>query len=1474
MAMKRAARYALIGAAVVAVVVAGLVLWLTRTQSGVERAGRFALDQVRGSINGELVVGSITSDGGILRGVTLHDVALTGEDDRPFVEADSARLGYRLGTLLSGSIVFDRLELYDPEVVVEKLPDDERWNYERLFAGDTAAPDTTRDDLVLLRDITVRNGRVVVRMPWELDEPVESGDTARMELEAIGGGFVRVLRFEELDARLPRIVWDAPGEDTRLIEVGSLSTRAFVWDTPAEIQALAGVITLRDSLISFDAAMARLPNSELGLVGQLIVQDSGNRYDIDIDGRDLAFSDFQWLYPSLPEEGGGTLQFRMQTQEDPGTMLWLVREARLRTGGTDVAGSFGVITGDTLYFTNVDLEASPLDLELLQELVPSAIPLDGLLIGTVEVEGPVSALETRGDAVLTAIGENSRVRWSGSVGVGRPWAARQLDLDVQGADLERVARFAPGLRLRGLASGRVRASGSLEDGLALTGDVALDRDGERSAVHGSGLFAVGGDRSAFDLRFDADSVGLDLLTEQFPALGPLAGRASGPVTVIGSLDDLNVDVELDTPAGGLALRGSFGFTGEVPRYRADGAVTSFEVDRILRDLPPAAVTARFEIEGQGATVESVEADATVHVARAIIDGIEVRQGAARGRVADGLVRVDSLLLVTGVGALHAAGSFGILDDRSGELVVNAHGEQLALLEPVVFRRPASDGTAARLGGDIEATGVLTGSFQRWAAKGRATARGLVYDRVRVGDGTVEFEVDPSSGSVRAEVDSLRYGDRHLTRGAAGIDWADGAGRFSWTGQGLGEDRLRLEGTFARPADSIGSSTLEVGLSTLELAAGDGVWTAGPFAGTIARDGVSLDSVALRRLPDGATIRLGGLLPWHRGGDTARAAMTLELDSVPIGELLRVAQTDTAIDGIVTGRLELSGTALDPVIDGRVAARPFRYAGAVFDSARGVLRYDARQLRGNFGGWSGARRTITGSGAVPLDLALADRDERLLAEPLTVHVQADSLPAGLASFLMPGFEEVDGTVNGRVALEGTGRDPQLLGRLSLTDGSAFFRPLRVHYETMDVTAEMETGSLVRVIGRLGTGQGLGHVAGTVDVSHPTDPTFDLDITASRLVASRRRDVVATVTGRARVTGRYTRPVVSGELQILEGEMNLDEIWRQFQMVRLDPSIFQMIDSATVAFRPPEEIPFLENLRITNTTVTADRGFWLRSQQLNVEVSGSLETEVDRQTSNLQLTGTLQAIGGAYAFHVVQGVPARIFDIRAGTIEFVGTPGIDPNLDMEALYRVRRAQGDPINVVAAVSGTLQAPRVALASDADLPLSESDLASYILFGRSGAELTQAQSDVVSRGLGLVRPVATGLLSSELQRALSGSGLPIDHIAFTTPEYGLDQLGSYWQSRGLVGVFHNTQLEVGLDAGPDLSLVGSVRIPTDASDSPDGSSPWRMFGARVEWRFRPSWTTEFYVEDRFARIPSFGLAEIDDRKVWGLSLFRDWGY
>jgi hypothetical protein len=48
------------------------------------------------------------------------------------------------------------------------------------------------------------------------------------------------------------------------------------------------------------------------------------------------------------------------------------------------------------------------------------------------------------------------------------------------------------------------------------------------------------------------------------------------------------------------------------------------------------------------------------------------------------------------------------------------------------------------------------------------------------------------------------------------------------------------------------------------------------------------------------------------------------------------------------------------------------------------------------------------------------------------------------------------------------------------------------------------------------------------------------------------------------------------------------------------------------------------------------------------------------------------------------------------------------------------------------------------------------------------------------------------------------------------------------------------------------------------------------MEWKFTDTWSMEGFVEDRFAREGTSGFGELGLRlsKVFGLSIFREWGY
>jgi autotransporter translocation and assembly factor TamB len=406
-------------------------------------------------------------------------------------------------------------------------------------------------------------------------------------------------------------------------------------------------------------------------------------------------------------------------------------------------------------------------------------------------------------------------------------------------------------------------------------------------------------------------------------------------------------------------------------------------------------------------------------------------------------------------------------------------------------------------------------------------------------------------------------------------------------------------------------------------------------------------------------------------------------------------------------------------------------------------------------------------------------------------------------------------------------------------------------------------------------GAARMTGTLDLSTPANPGFDLDLQADRLLAARRRELDLTVSGEMSIAGRYRSPVVAGALRVDGGTLFLDEIYRRYLIVGLeDPLLFEVVDTSLVSVRrvlPPTQNPFLRNLSVENATVSVGQGSWLRSREMNVEVTGDLAIDFNRQAEDLRLTGALEVVRGTYRFDYPPF--ARIFEVREGVVEFPGTPGIDPNLDITAAYRAR-TQSEPLEILARLTGTLQAPRVRLSSDAEPPISESDLASYLFFGAptyafnvGAVGSASAPADEAGSGGFMGRPVLEaafnaygfGYFASGLQTIAQNFGL-VDYVGLTAAEAAGPQYGS-----GLGGLLATTELELGRYLSPRTYVAYTAPLRSPSSSA----------GFRLEWRFHPTFTAELFAEDRFART-RFGLASSTEprRKVYGFFLFREWGY
>ncbi len=402
-------------------------------------------------------------------------------------------------------------------------------------------------------------------------------------------------------------------------------------------------------------------------------------------------------------------------------------------------------------------------------------------------------------------------------------------------------------------------------------------------------------------------------------------------------------------------------------------------------------------------------------------------------------------------------------------------------------------------------------------------------------------------------------------------------------------------------------------------------------------------------------------------------------------------------------------------------------------------------------------------------------------------------------------------------------------------------------------------------------GTARVEGTVALTTVLDPGLDLDIRFDGFQAVDRRDVTVLLSGDVRLEGSYSRPVMSGDLFVDEGTLFWDEFQRAVEVSDLfferSAALADLfpIDATAVGFTPvvASENPFLENIRMENTTLTVQRDSWIRSEVMNVELDGQLDVLYDRQTQDLVLDGALQAVRGSYAFGP-RGLRKQ-FQVDGGTVRFLGTPGINPDLALTASEPVRTVEGDRLTIIAEVTGTLVSPRVALRSD-EGGFTEDELLSYLWFGRPTHALTSDQEEFVGAGLAL------GLsgISSELGTAMTqGLGLDfLDYLSITQQDFG--SFGTLGRS-DVPGALGTTVVETGFYVADNMFLTLLFRPPAAQGV---GTDNWP--GIRFEWAASRGYTLQSYFEDQFfrGRALGFGATGVQTRKGLGLSLFRDWSY
>jgi len=514
--------------------------------------------------------------------------------------------------------------------------------------------------------------------------------------------------------------------------------------------------------------------------------------------------------------------------------------------------------------------------------------------------------------------------------------------------------------------------------------------------------------------------------------------------------------------------------------------------------------------------------------------------------------------------------------------------------------------------------------------------------------------------------------------------------------------------------------------------------------------------------------------------------------------------------------------------------------------------------------------------------LAVRDVRMTGDSVRGNVRTDSVDLSLLEAFLPGIRNARGALVANVDVAGTVKQPVLAGQFRITDGAATLTSsgttlIKVN---ADIALERDTVFVKRLSAETQRERrGTMSVEGFVNLERYANPEFALRARAQNFHIIEKPGLASLDISSDTVLtlrGPYKNATVSGALRVDRGTIYIPELITKKIVDLSDPEFAGIVDTLLSRDRkllPATSSDFAKNLSLENVQVNIGDAVWLRSSEANVKLGGSLNVTLgpNPQTgehSQLALEGTLNAVRGTYRLNLVDPFVQPTFDVESGSLRFFGTPDLNPTLDIRAIHTIRQprqrtANVRDIRVRVTIGGTLERPVLSLDNPDNLPLSQSDLLSYLITGEPAIALDNTSGEYQSQLASVAIRYGGNLLTNAIPHNV------LDIVELQTAGYNSDVRSTdpyYYNllnTRAILGKQIGNQWFVGLSTG--LCVVNASNFVEN-------------FGLKLEYRFNSIYSAQAGIEPgssdlTCARSNASQIQQQTPRQL-GFDLFRTWRF
>ncbi|HEY2485959.1 MAG TPA: translocation/assembly module TamB domain-containing protein, partial [Candidatus Binataceae bacterium] len=936
--------------------------------------------------------------------------------------------------------------------------------------------------------------------------------------------------------------------------------------------------------------------------------------------------------------------------------------------------------------------------------IDSRLDLARDIVGTINIKGEISA--ARLQAAISAAGArtvlNARARASGGS------YDYDASLSLSGLNAGELFHASRNQRLpRGPISGVVHAQGNMRD---------------FSTLHATA-----------DLRGDKLAIGQWRLGNLV-----LTGKLFRQVA--------SVEAQLVNSGSRSELTAAVNLKGR-PSYRA--VVTMSRID--LRSfavqpgrMPASDLNARATLRGTGTDTHTAEAEATLQFSRSTAGTIKIDRGSLTAELAQGVLQFREASVEALDASLTARGTVAVSQGRQGSftytLRIGAVGPWLAL-------------AGHRGSGRIELAGTVGGTADQLRARGwgqtsafqmdtySAQHARVAYDVTRVQSANVQGHLELTAESINASTKFKSI--------ASTVQLNRGLPQTAQISLNAIDEMSRPDHIDARlvyqPDD------LRISLATVLLTTQGGAWRLQRVAEVRVRNReLQVQDFVLTSGNQSLTID---------GVASGSGAQNLRVSAnrVSLGALAAMSPKPIAIEGLLSVRSQVSGTAAEPLVHSTATIDDLSVSGLRYQGFDADFSYAARKALVDVSLRQDDSHSLRANGTIPVALAWSPRFQAEPAGEMDLRATSQGIDLTfLNAFTAGSVHNLEGTLAVDVTARGTVKDPRLQGHLDLS-AKFLIKPLNVYVREAVARIEVDPHQIRLANLRATAGDGILSGRGTIDLERYSPRQLSVAVSFDKWPAIATQEYSSTIAGAVNCSGPTQSLSVSGAIESLSGLVRPDISLFQQQSLKPDETI-QVAQSdveqkpPTAASTPTGPAPPSGDVAI-DLGIQIDRNNWIKTDEAQIELQGKLQVKKPTHAS-VDVTGVI---------HTVQGnvrVASKSFDLVRGDINFVGGAGIDPLLDIRAQKRVQN-----YTVSADITGPASKPNLALSSSP--PMEQADILAMVMFGRPVSKLNGSQQQNLQNQ-------AMQMAASQAGRAIADS-LGLEDIGITTTETGGVGVGRY---------------------------------------------------------------------------------------------------